>query len=164
MTPPVLIQARLESTRLPQKMLAPILGQAMLLHQLDRLSVLFPRERLVVITANTVANQGLRDLLGGHGYQVLIPHVPVDDVLARYAEAAQQLEAEAVVRVTGDSPLIDPTVVAEAIQCFAAGRLDYVALASQWPDGLDVECISAQALYTAHAEATEASDREHVSP
>jgi spore coat polysaccharide biosynthesis protein SpsF len=87
-----------------------------------------------------------------------------DDVLARYAGAAERFGADPVVRLTADCPLIDPAVVDACVERFLAGDEDIVGLGGEFPDGLDTEVIAAPALARAHAEARLPSEREHVTP
>jgi spore coat polysaccharide biosynthesis protein SpsF (cytidylyltransferase family) len=164
MIPPIIIQARLESTRLPEKVLAPILGQPLLLHLLDRLAAVFRPESLVVATADTPENAALAARVRRHGYRVCQPAVAPEDVLGRYVAVSRELGAEVVIRVTGDCPLVDPQVICDALALFERRTLEYVALAPEWPDGLDVEVLVSAALRQADRQATRASDREHVTP
>src|SRR5690606_29870252 len=84
----------------------------------------------------------------------------------RYYRAAQQAQAEAVVRITGDCPLIDPAIVDAVISKFIDAGADYAAnvLPPTFPDGLDVEVFSMQALEIAWRQAESAQQREHVTP
>jgi spore coat polysaccharide biosynthesis protein SpsF (cytidylyltransferase family) len=92
---------------------------------------------------------------------------PEDDVLGRFALAAEGLtDADYLVRLTGDCPLIDPTLVDEVVSTAAERKLDYVSNTEPptWPDGLDVEVVARGMLLEAHRVATLRSDREHVTP
>lgn len=163
----IIVQARLEGTRLPGKVWLPVAGQPLLLRLLDRLRSRFAPEQVLVALAHTEAAAELARRLRRHGHDVVIPEVPAEDVLARYAAVAEQYGLSRVVRVTGDCPLIDPDVVQQAIDRFAVevlGGARYVALGREWPDGLDVEVIDTGALFDAEAEVTEPLDREHVTP
>jgi spore coat polysaccharide biosynthesis protein SpsF len=87
-----------------------------------------------------------------------------DDVLARYAGAAEWAGADPVVRLTADCPLIDPALIDACVECFLGGVYDHVALGGEFPDGLDTEVIDARALAHAHREGRRPSEREHVTP
>ncbi len=89
-----------------------------------------------------------------------------EDVLDRYYQAAKSLCARVVVRVTGDCPLIDPNVIDAVVRTFKENDYDYVAntLRYTFPDGLDTEVFSFQALEQAWVEAKKSSEREHVTP
>jgi spore coat polysaccharide biosynthesis protein SpsF len=89
-----------------------------------------------------------------------------DDVLDRYYRCAQSFAAETVVRITADCPVIDPTLVDRTIHLFREHPCDYAsnALVPRYPRGLDVEVFTIEALTHAWREATEAYEREHVTP
>ncbi|KAF5041382.1 Glutamate-1-semialdehyde 2,1-aminomutase [anaerobic digester metagenome] len=91
---------------------------------------------------------------------------PLDDVLARFCGAARAFGAEAVVRVTGDCPLLDPAVVDRVVAAFLESGCDYASNVERatFPDGLDVEVMRADALAAADARAVLPSEREHVTP
>ena len=162
--PTIIVQARVEASRLPGKTLIPILGQPLILHLLDRLSQTW----LAIVCAlpATVESFPLRECLERHGYHVETPTVSGDDLLGRYAAVAKKVNADPIIRITGDCVLIDHQIVTKALIRYeqALGSVSYVALAKEWPDGLDTEVFSRQALMDADEYATLASDREHVTP
>ena len=164
----IIIQARLESTRLPNKILTPLFGQPMILWVLDRLSrVHEPHTLLVAMPDTGSAAYEAQRLIKRHGYEcLLVSSVNPDDVLGRFVIAAQETEATEIVRVCGDSPLVDPTVIDALVSYhrWQSNYADYTAVASEWPDGTDVEMFTRNALERAHAEATDAADREHITP
>jgi len=84
-------------------------------------------------------------------------------VLDRYYNAAKASDAEIIVRITGDSPLVDPEIIDRAILLLKKGNYDYTANSQQpWMDGFDVEAFTFAALEKSHKEAAMASEREHV--
>jgi len=89
-----------------------------------------------------------------------------DDVLDRFHRAAAAFELDAVVRVTADCPLIDPSVIDEVVAAFVDHRADYASnsLERTYPRGLDAEVISAEALAVAWREADQPRQRVHVTP
>jgi glutamate-1-semialdehyde 2,1-aminomutase/spore coat polysaccharide biosynthesis protein SpsF len=91
---------------------------------------------------------------------------PEHDVLARYAKAAEAVEADIIMRVTADCPLIDPDVCGRILSEFKRydGKAEFVSntLLRTWPQGFDCEVFSAALLARANHEATEPYDREHV--
>lgn len=161
-----IVQARLSSTRLPGKVLAPVAGLEILGHVLERLAVCQNIDETVVATTVNPADDRLVDYLETHFPRVGRFRGDEDDVLDRYRSAARAFGAHAVVRVTSDSPLIDPAVVDAVAGVRAAGHYDYASnsLAPTLPDGLDAECLSMAALTRAWAEATLVGEREHVTP
>jgi spore coat polysaccharide biosynthesis protein SpsF (cytidylyltransferase family) len=88
------------------------------------------------------------------------------DVLGRFAQAAARAQADVVMRLTADCPMIDPALIDEALQVFESGRYDYFSNAIQrtYPDGLDMELFTRAALDEADRKSTEPFQREHVTP
>jgi glutamate-1-semialdehyde 2,1-aminomutase len=87
-----------------------------------------------------------------------------NDVLDRYVQAAKKHNADIVVRITGDCPLVDPVLVDEVIRQFKAANVDYFCNTSPptFPDGLDIEVFSFEALKYCAQVTTDSYDREHV--
>jgi spore coat polysaccharide biosynthesis protein SpsF len=161
----LIVQARMGSTRLPGKVLKPILGEPMLVRQLERLRRCRLVEHIVVATTNKTTDDAIAALVK------LQPNVGLfrgseEDVLERYAEAAYDAHADVVVRVTSDCPLIEPSVVDRCIEVILQqwDEIDYVSNCHHrtYPRGLDTEVVRAETLARAHAEATEFAEREHV--
>lgn len=161
-----ILQARMGSTRLPGKILKPILGKPMLAYQLERLGRCRQLDQFIVATTTNPAD----DTLAAFCETVSIPvyRGSEQDVLRRYYEAAVNTQADCVVRLTGDCPLIDPSVVDSVILAFQSAEpaVDYASntLERTFPRGLDVEVFSVEALAKAHRTATESYEREHVTP
>lgn len=90
---------------------------------------------------------------------------PEEDVLARFHQVIEDRDPEIVTRLTADCPLLDPSICEEVIRTFLdCPGLDYVATGHRYPEGFGVEVVDSAALQVAHQEATESSDREHVTP
>ncbi len=161
-----IVQARLGSTRLPGKALLPLAGRPMLEHVLARAAAVPGVDAIVLATTVDPQDDALADFARSAG----VPCVrgSVEDVLDRFHAALRAHPAAAVVRVTGDCPLLDPAVsglvVAEYLR--RAGEVDYASNVHPptYPDGLDTEVFSAAALEAAWREARRGSDREHVTP
>ena len=173
----ILIQARMGSARLPGKVLLDLCGVPMLLYMLDRLDRWMSETRLAgverigiaTLVADTPEDRAtLYPLLIRHGVPAVIASCDPNDVLARYAAVAtQRPEFTYIVRVTGDCPVFDPSLI-ELLWHYwwgaYGGNTDYYTLSADWPDGLDCELFTREALLTAHAEVTDSADREHVTP
>lgn len=159
-----IVQARMGSTRFPNKVMRPIVGKPMIELLLYRLSLVQKIDQIVLATSDHPRNQPLVSHVQQLSYPVYQGNE--DDVLDRYYQAAKIYQPEVVVRITGDCPLIDPELVDEAINQFSQGNVDYLSNASPptYPDGLDVEVFSFDALATAWQVATKPSDLEHVTP
>lgn len=165
MTVLAILQARVTSTRLPNKVLAPILGQPMLARQIERLRRATTLDKLVVATSDDASDDPLAALCASIG--VPCHRGSLGDVLARFQGACAAFgPADHIVRLTGDCPLADPAVIDDVVRHHLAAGADYTANAIQpsWPDGLDVEVMRAAVLQRAFDEARLPSEREHVTP
>jgi spore coat polysaccharide biosynthesis protein SpsF len=157
-----LIQARMGSTRLPDKSLAEIAGRPLVVLVLERLRRARRLSDIVVATSTEAADDPL--VAAVEAADGRVHRGPAQDVLARLASAAAGHDGP-LLRVTADCPFIDPRVADAAIELLDAD--EGCAYASNveprtYPDGLDVEAIAGWALADAHARATEPADREHV--
>ena len=152
------------SMRFPNKVMQPICGTPMIGLLLTRLSAARKIDAIVLATSDDTCNEPLAKYVRELGYAVF--RGSENDVLDRYYRAAQQAQAEVVVRITGDCPLIDPTIVDTVISKYLEAGADYAAnvLPPTFPDGLDVEVFSMKALETAWRQAESAQQREHVTP
>lgn len=158
------VQARMGSTRLPNKVMRPIGGVPMIERLLARLSRAKEVDEIVVATSVDPRNLPLVQHVRSLGYAC--EEGSESDVLDRYVHAARAHGAEIVVRITGDCPLVDPDIVDEMIRMFNAGSLDYLCnnYPPTFPDGLDVEVFTLAALERAFRETDKQFDREHVTP
>lgn len=159
-----ILQARVSSTRLPGKVLKPILGHPMLQRQLERIQRAKSINRLTVATSNQADDQPIVDLCRNLGVSCF--QGSLDDVLDRFYRAAVSVGAEHIVRLTGDCPLADPEVIDRVVGFFIEGGFDYASntIEPTFPDGLDVEVFGFSSLETAWREAKLGSHREHVTP
>ena len=178
----LIIQARIGGTRFPRKVLAHILGQPMLLWQLDRLRVLQGTARIVVAVPHGQEQHPIRDLCQRHGYACLAApkDIAEDDVLGRYASvlSRDRDRLDTIVRITADCPLIDPVLVREMIAYHHYGKastyqlqscikspFDHTGIAAEWPDGQDVEVCRRDVLLAVENDTIlDSPDREHVTP
>lgn len=159
------LQARMSSTRLPGKVLAPVAGAPMILRQIERLRRARKLERIVVATSVRADDDPLVEALTAA--DVPVHRGDLDDVLGRFIGALDAFPANALVRLTADCPLADPEVIDATIARFEAAGADYasnVAEPRTFPKGLDVEVMTAAALRRAAAETADPYDREHVTP
>jgi spore coat polysaccharide biosynthesis protein SpsF len=160
------IQARLGSTRLPGKALADLAGRPMLAHVAERAATIPGIAGVVLATTVSPADDQLEILARAAGLRWV--RGSEEDVLDRFRLAARETNAEALVRITADCPLLDPAVSGRVLAEYAARRpgVDYVSNVHPptYPDGLDTEVFSVEALETAAREARLPSEREHVTP
>lgn len=159
-----IVQARMGSTRLPNKVMKPIGGVPMIELLLSRLSKARELDQIVVATSVDERNQPLAEHVRKLGYAC--EQGCENDVLDRYVQAARTQQADVVVRITGDCPLVDPALVDDAIRRFKAASVDYFSNVDPptYPDGLDIEVFSFKALERASEETRKPFDREHVTP
>jgi spore coat polysaccharide biosynthesis protein SpsF len=159
----VAIQARTGSSRAPRKVLADLAGRPMLRFQLDRLRTL-DCEHLVVATSDLPADDPVAELAAHAG--VAVVRGSEADVLGRFGAVLEQYDPVTVVRLTGDCPFTDPSIVTDVVALHHRAAADYTSNVHprSFPKGLDVEVVRAGALAEAVAEATDPYEREHVTP
>ncbi|MEK7773701.1 MAG: glycosyltransferase family protein [Deltaproteobacteria bacterium] len=157
-----IIQARMSSTRLPGKVMKEICGHPVLFHVVNRLRSSRLIERVMVATTVEPSDDVIERWCGDNN--VACHRGSMQDVLERYYEAAKKAGAGTIVRITADCPLIDPEIVDMVIEKFSAGAFDHAGTEQSYPDGLDTEVFSFQALEKAFYGARLASEREHVTP
>jgi spore coat polysaccharide biosynthesis protein SpsF len=157
-----LVQARMSSTRFPGKVLQPLGGMPSILYMIERVRRARLPHTVAVVTSTDASDDPLAQVLA-HA-KVPVWRGELDDVLARYAGAARAFDATEVVRLTGDCPLIDPGVIDAVIALRRERGTDYAGNTdpATYPDGLDVECFTRDALERAIALARRPSEREHV--
>ena len=160
----VIVQARMTSSRLPGKVLMD-LGPGTCLEILcRRLERLQSTDAVVIATSVEPAD----DPIAEADLPFEVVRGPLADVLERYRQAAEQQGADAVVRVTSDCPLVEPSLIDRLVGMWRADEaLDYVWNTREprtFPDGLDADVVSRSALDAAAAETAEPYDREHVTP
>jgi glutamate-1-semialdehyde 2,1-aminomutase len=152
------------STRLPNKVMKLIGGIPMIELLLSRLSRATLIDQIVVATSVDERNRPLVDHVRKLGYSC--EKGSENDVLDRYVSAARAHHADVVVRITGDCPLVDPGLVDECIRRFTAAGVDYFSNISPptYPDGLDIEVCTFDALEQANQQTSKPFDHEHVTP
>src|SRR5262245_42610822 len=109
----VVVQARFSSARLPGKVLRPMAGRPMLAHLFDRVHRASEPDAVWLATSTDASDDPVASLAAALG--VACHRGPLDDVLGRFIGAAEAARAAAVVRVNGDSPLLDPALIDRAI-------------------------------------------------
>jgi glutamate-1-semialdehyde 2,1-aminomutase len=159
-----IVQARMGSTRLPNKVMKQIQGIPMIELLLKRLSKSSELGEIVVATSVDSRNKPLVDHVKSLGFRCFLGSE--NDVLERYCLAAKESNADVIVRITGDCPFVDPELVDQAVNGFKSRNVDYYSNVSppKFPDGLDIEIFSSEALHRALSESSDAFDHEHVTP
>lgn len=155
----------MSSTRLPGKTLMDLGGKSVMERVIGRARRANLADEVVVATTTDSTDDELVSALDLAGTPWI--RGSLDDVLARYVQAAKTFGAETIVRVTCDCPFIDPDVIDQAILAYReVPEVDYCAntLVRTYPIGMDAEVFSREALERAHIEATQRHEREHVTP
>jgi glutamate-1-semialdehyde aminotransferase/spore coat polysaccharide biosynthesis protein SpsF (cytidylyltransferase family) len=164
MTTVAIVQARMSSSRFPGKMLTPLRGVPLILHSMRRAAAATRVDAVVLATSDQGDDDPLAELVAREGFTV--HRGSLEDVLTRFAGAARAAGADVVVRVTGDCPLVDPTLLDAMLARFSEASLDYLSNVSPptYPDGLDLEVMARAALERVEREALPGHHREHVTP
>jgi len=158
-------QARTTSTRLPRKVLLEVAGKSLLAHHLERLRRSAKVDEVVLATTINASDDEVAAL--GQALGVRVARGSEDDVLSRFVLAARLSQADVIVRVTSDCPLIEPELIDQVVAALLDDeQVDYAHLdMNLFPRGLDVEVFRRPLLDQADQDpATTAFEREHVSP
>lgn len=163
-----ILQARMSSSRLPNKVLKEINGIPLLKYEVERILKSKKIDKLIIATSIDSSDDKIEEFSKENNIDVF--RGDLNDVLSRYYLCAKEfkdknnLDDLNIIRVTGDCPIIDPVVIDEVICFFEKNNCDYASntLIPTYPDGMDIEVCSFDALKIAFSEATFKSDREHV--
>lgn len=162
----IIVQSRMTSTRLPGKVMMPVLDIPLLEHQIKRLRRVKLADGICVACTQNQADQPIVELSERLG--VGLYRGSEQDVLARHFEAASKFHADHILRVTSDCPLIDPVELDRLISAYfsTSPQVDYMSsgLTRSYPRGMEAEIFSFAALKMAHDEALDNYEREHVTP
>ncbi len=158
------IQARFSSSRLPGKVMKDLLGEPMLFRQIERVLRSKMIGSIVVATSDDPSDDPIEVMCKEKGIAVF--RGSLDDVLDRFYRASEPYSPDHVVRITGDCPLIDPAIIDMVTAKHLEEQNDYTSntLVPTFPDGLDVEVMTFDALKVAWRSARLSSEREHVTP
>ena len=156
------VQARMSSTRLPGKVMLPIAGRPMLWHLWRRLSQAQTLDKVVVATGDASSNEPIVQFCAEN--EILCFQGSEDDVVGRVYQAALAYEADTIVAITGDCPLIDPRITDHVVHEYQLYKPGLCATSPSftYPDGFGTEVFSIEALSKANAEAQVAMEREHL--
>lgn len=160
-----IIQARMGSTRLPGKVMLPVDdSNPIIWHVVNQMKHSKLCEKLIVATTNLAEDEKIVDFAKKNSLYYF--RGSAEDCLDRYYHCAKSFSISIIVRITCDNPLIDPTLVDDAVKTFVEGNYDYVTNCKprSFPQGTEVEVFSFSALERAWKEASKPSEREHVTP
>jgi spore coat polysaccharide biosynthesis protein SpsF (cytidylyltransferase family) len=160
-----IIQARMTSKRFPGKTMAILDGKPVLAHVVDRAIAIPGVDKVVVAFPEDEASLPILNLC--REKRVIAFAGDEDDVLLRYYEAAKHVDANIIMRITADCPLIFPPLCGDVLEMLKRENLDYAA--NMYPDrsfprGYDCEVFTFDCLEAANMYATTSDDREHVTP
>lgn len=155
-----IVQARMESTRLPGKVLLPLGGKTVIQHVLDACQWIEGVDEVICAMPSTPTSRPLLEEVQRLNVAFYLGHPT--DCLDRYWHAAKAARADVIMRVTGDCPDIRPRGC--EVTLAALGEYDYVDNLRDASKGLDCQVFTRHALDRAHHEATDPYDREHVCP
>ena len=163
-TTTAIIQARMASSRLPGKVMAPLCGEPLIGFLLKRVRHCSLIDQIVVATTKLPSDDQLAQYVISLGYPVV--RSSENDVLQRFADVIHEYPSDVCIRITGDCPFVDPELLTHAIQYFESANVDYISNCAPptFPDGLDIEVFTSNSLLLAHQYASEPFDREHVTP
>ena len=156
------IEARMTSSRLPGKVLLPVLGKPMLHYLIQRLRAVPSIQAIAIATTTNATDDVLARFAAEEG--VLVYRGSEDDVMGRVIGAGELAGADVIVEITGDCPIIDPEIVEQTIRMFLQNEATYVSNGHirSYPDGMDTQVFRLETLKRS-AEMTNAPlDREHV--
>lgn len=158
------VQARTGSTRLPGKVLRPVMGRPILSLMIERVLRSRLSGTVVVATTEEPDDDAIVGLCEREGWGVF--RGSTNDVLDRHYQAAVRIGADIVVKIPSDCPLIDPNVIDIVLDQALTSGADFVSNLHPptWPDGNDVEAMTMEALTAAWHDATRTLDREHTTP
>lgn len=158
------VQARTGSSRLPNKVMMEILGETLLVRMVERVQASQLKGNVVVATTTEAGDDVIEKLCADNN--ILCYRGDSLDLLDRHYQAARWLNADVVVKIPSDCPLIDPTVIDKVLGYYLENDFDYVSNLhpATYPDGNDVEAMSMAALEKAWKQAERQLEREHCTP
>jgi spore coat polysaccharide biosynthesis protein SpsF len=152
----------MSSSRLPGKVLLPVLGEPLLAHLVRRTRAVPSLSGIVLATTTNAGDDVLAALAGELNIGSF--RGSEHDVLGRVLDAATSAEADVIVELTGDNPLIDPAIIETVVRTFLANDADYVSNThvKSFPDGMDVQVFRRETLARSASMTDEPLEREHV--
>lgn len=162
----IVVQARMSSSRLPGKVLMPVLGKSLLYRMIERLRMVNHKVQIVIATSTDAKD----DAIEAEAAAIGVPcyRGSLDNCLDRHYQAGKQYNADVVIKIPSDCPLIDPRIIDEVLDFYFAheGEYDFVnnLHPPTWPDGNDVEIMTMPCIERTWKEATRPLELEHTTP
>jgi spore coat polysaccharide biosynthesis protein SpsF len=159
----ILIQARMSSKRLPGKMLMPVMGQPLIQYLIDRLAPLKNEFPIIITTSIDSTDDVLSDYCRNNNTKCY--RSDLHSVYQRFVDAIEFFKLDAFVRITGDSPLIDPEIVKNVIYLYRESGADLATnvFPRSFPKGQSIEVFNAKLFCATLKKITNHSEAEHIS-
>lgn len=156
------IQARMSSLRFPGKVLAPFRGEPLIRHVIRTLQTVLSSGNIVVATSSEASDDPLAAYLRANGYSV--SRGPLDNVFERFRKCLAEHPCDWILRISADSPFLDPRLVCRVIECGQAEECDLVTtiFPRTFPRGQNAELIRTTAFLSVEPNVLTMDDQEHV--
>lgn len=160
----VFIQARMSSQRFPGKVLAPLHGEPLILHLIERVRQVSGINRVVVLTSTEPSDLPLASYLEAIGCAVF--RGDLENVFLRFQGALEQYPCDYFVRLSADSPLMDVKLLSDVIACTESGDYEFISnvQSKMFPKGQSVEIVSRDLFLSMDADSLTSVQQEHVMP
>jgi spore coat polysaccharide biosynthesis protein SpsF len=159
-----IIQARMNSSRLPGKVMLTACEKPLLLHQIERMKDSKTIDKIVIATSVKKEDDVIKDFCEENN--IMCIRGSENDLLSRYKMAADETQADVVVRLTSDTPLLEYNVIDKVVNVYTKNKYDFVSncypLPRTYPDGMNIEVFSKKILDEMYFNAKKPSEREHV--
>lgn len=156
-----IVQARMDSSRLPGKALIELAGKPMLFHILERARAIKGVKKVILATCPGKENRQLIELAKSMDVDAFLGSE--DNVLERYYKASEKYQAKHIIRITGDNPFTDPDYASMILNIAIESNADITSIPNL-PLGVAVEVIKKDALDKAYYFSQRAYQFEHVTP
>lgn len=159
----IILQARCNSKRLPNKVIRNIKNKPILEYIIERLQNI-SETQLIVATTKSKNDDAICKICIKN--DVPFYRGKKNDVLSRYYEISSKYKLKTIIRTNADCPFLDKGIIKKMIKIFKKRKYDYFSniLEPSFPSGIHVEIFNQKTLKKVHKEATSVSDREHVTP
>lgn len=162
----IVVQARMSSSRLPKKVLLPILGESLLYRMIERLQQIKHKASIVIATSENSEDDVIEEFC--QAKNITCFRGSLNNLLDRHYQVGVLTNADIVIKIPSDCPLIDPRIVDKVLDFYVEneGKYDFVSNLhpATYPDGNDVEIMTFKALKKAWQEATRPLELEHTTP
>jgi spore coat polysaccharide biosynthesis protein SpsF len=157
-----ILQARMNSSRFPGKVLADLNGLPMIVRQIQRINHSKEISNLIVAISEDPSDDELAEKLLGFNYEIY--RGSQENVFSRFYNIVQMENSSSVVRLTADCPLVMPSIIDQVVRSFKRGSFDYMSntIRPTYPDGLDVEIFTQRAFFQLAETVLSDEEREHV--